>query len=118
MILEAATLRVKPGQINDFESVFRSAYGLISGMNGYLGHELFKCVENRDEYILLIRWGAIREAVAGIRKSPQYMKWLDMLAPFCVDLPETRHYIDIRVGGREQEEARYRPEDTADTPEG
>ncbi|WP_327204784.1 antibiotic biosynthesis monooxygenase family protein [Paenibacillus sp. DMB20] len=47
MILEAATLHIKPGRINEFESAFRSAYGIVSGMRGYLGHELYKCVENK-----------------------------------------------------------------------
>lgn len=102
MILEAATLHVKPGSMNDFESAFRSAYDIISTMKGYLGHELYKCVENKDEYILLIRWNAIKDNTIGFRQSPQYKEWVELLQPFYNPQPEVKHYIDIRVGGREQ----------------
>lgn len=112
MILEAATLRIKPGRINEFESAFRSAYGIVSGMRGYLGHELYKCVENKDEYILLVRWSSIKDVAVGFRKSPEYRQWLELLEPFYDPQPETKHYIDIRVGGREQAEARYLQDDS------
>ena len=107
MILEAATLYVKPGSINDFESAFRSAYDIISTMKGYLGHELYKCVENKDEYILLIRWNAIKDHTIGFRQSPQYKEWVELLQPFYDPQPEVKHYIDIRVGGREHEHGQW-----------
>ncbi|MGM1045127.1 MAG: antibiotic biosynthesis monooxygenase family protein [Bacillota bacterium] len=103
MILEAATLYIKPGAINDFESVFRSAYGIISKMQGYLGHELYKCIENKDEYILLIRWNAIHDRSIGLRHSPDYKEWNALLQPFYDPQPEVKHYIDIPVEGREYE---------------
>lgn len=103
MILEAATLYIKPAAINDFESVFRSAYGIISKMPGYLGHELYKCIENKDEYILLIRWNTIKEHSIGLHQSPEYKEWNSLLQPFYDPKPTVKHYIDIRVEGREFE---------------
>lgn len=103
MILEAATLYIKPGAINEFESTLRSAYGIISTMRGYLGHELYKCVENRDEYILLIRWNTIKDHAIGFRQSPEYKEWVELLQPYYDPEPSVKHYIDIRVGGREYE---------------
>lgn len=103
MILEAATLYIKPAAINDFESVFRSAYGIITKMPGYLGHELYKCIENKDEYILLIRWNTITDHSIGLHQSPEYKEWNALLQPFYDPQPNIKHYIDIRVEGREYE---------------
>ncbi len=46
MILEVAMLDVKPGQEADFEIAFEKAQKIISSMNGYLSHQLQKCIEN------------------------------------------------------------------------
>lgn len=50
MILEAATLRVKSGVERDFEAAFRQASKIISHMNGYISHELHRCVEVQGQY--------------------------------------------------------------------
>lgn len=110
MILEASSLVIKPGAMNDFESAFRSAYGIISKMRGYLGHELYKCVENKDEYLLLIRWNAIKDHTIGFRQSREYKEWVELLQPYYDPEPEVKHYIDIRVGGREYERERWASE--------
>lgn len=110
MILEASTLYIKSGAMNDFESAFRSAYDIISKMRGYQGHELFKCVENKDEYILLIRWNAIKDHTIGFRQSSEYKVWVELLQPYYDPEQEVKHYIDIRVGGREYERERWTSE--------
>lgn len=58
MILEVAILQVKPGLSNEFESSFRKASRIISQMNGYISHELQKCVEVDNKYILQVKWEA------------------------------------------------------------
>ena len=40
MILEMATLNVRPGQTAAFELAFAEAQAIIASMPGYLGHEL------------------------------------------------------------------------------
>jgi heme-degrading monooxygenase HmoA len=55
-ILEVAILDLKPGVAVDFEAAFNVAAKIITVMPGYISHELQHCVENRDRYILLVRW--------------------------------------------------------------
>ncbi|MGY0037409.1 antibiotic biosynthesis monooxygenase family protein [Pedobacter sp. NJ-S-72] len=40
MILEQATLNVLKGQTDEFELAFKQAQKIISGMPGYINHEL------------------------------------------------------------------------------
>ncbi len=96
MILEVAELRVKPGTINDFESNFRKASQIISQMQGYIDHELHKCVETADKYILLVKWNSIADHEIGFRKSPQYEEWKALLHHFYDPFPTVEHYVQIR----------------------
>lgn len=96
MILEAAQLQVKPGSINDFESNFRKASKIISKMPGYLSHELHKCVETEDKYLLLVKWESITAHEVGFRKSPQYEEWKALLHHFYDPFPTVEHYVQIK----------------------
>lgn len=105
MILESAILYIKPGLASEFESAFREVSGVLLTKKGYVSHELHKCVENRDEYIFLVRWSGIKDRLIGFRGHPDYKLWTASLEPFYARLPEVRHYIDIRIDSREQAEA-------------
>lgn len=97
MILEAAILKVKPEHCSEFESHFRGAVQMLSGYPGYAGHELHKCVQRDDQYLLLIRWNSIGDPIAGFRKSEAYRLWREKLAPWCETEPAGDHYVPIRT---------------------
>ncbi|NOX50560.1 MAG: antibiotic biosynthesis monooxygenase, partial [Gammaproteobacteria bacterium] len=52
MILEVAILDVIPGEEERFESDFCKAQTIIASMPGYIEHELQRCVETTNRYIL------------------------------------------------------------------
>ncbi len=72
MILEAAMLNIKAGSEQDFETAFKEASRIISSMNGYLSHELHKCLEVKGKYLLLVRWHQLENHTIGFRESPEY----------------------------------------------
>jgi heme-degrading monooxygenase HmoA len=74
MILEVAVLDIRAGLATDFEAAFRKAVPLISSMPGYISHELQKCVENPDRYILLVRWQTLANHTVGFRQSAAYQE--------------------------------------------
>jgi heme-degrading monooxygenase HmoA len=92
MILELALLHVRPGQSADFEAAFTSAQRIIASMPGYLSHELQRCVERRDEYVLLVRWESVEAHEVGFRGSPQYQEWRRLLHHFYEPFPVVSHY--------------------------
>ena len=55
MVLEIATLQIKPGQGAEFEAAFGKAQLIISSMAGYVSHELQRCLEDSHHYSLLVR---------------------------------------------------------------
>lgn len=54
MITEIALLNIIPGKNQEFEKAFDKAQEIISSMKGYLEHELQKCVEEENKYLLLV----------------------------------------------------------------
>jgi heme-degrading monooxygenase HmoA len=95
LILEVAILQVKPGLSNEFESSFRKASRIISSMRGYISHELQKCVEEDNKYILLVRWENLKDHTVGFRTSPEYLEWKQLLHHFYDPFPLVEHYINI-----------------------
>lgn len=96
MILEVAQLQVKPGMMNEFESSFRQASQIISRMDGYIRHELHKCVEVENKYMLLVHWDSIAAHEIRFRQSPEYQEWKALLHHFYDPFPTVEHYVQIR----------------------
>jgi heme-degrading monooxygenase HmoA len=92
VILEIAQLQVKPEQSAEFEAAFNVAQVIISSMPGYMGHELQKCIEQANHYMLLVRWESVEHHEIGFRKSIQYQEWRKLLHHFYDPFPTVLHY--------------------------
>jgi heme-degrading monooxygenase HmoA len=92
MILEAAVLPVRPGQQEAFEQAFGEASAIIASMPGYLGHELQRCLEVSDQYLLLVRWERLEDHTLGFRGSAEYQQWKELLHHFYDPFPTVEHY--------------------------
>ena len=67
MILEVAILDAKPSRVNEFETAFKTASTIIASMPGYISHELQRCLETTNRYILLVRWQTLEDHTIGFR---------------------------------------------------
>ena len=92
MILEVAILDVKPNMAAEFESAFKTASVIISSMPGYISHELQRCIETMNRYILLVRWESLEDHTVGFRESPDYQTWRSLLHHFYDPFPIVEHY--------------------------
>ena len=93
MILEVAILNIKEGLSIEFEEQFKMASKIIVSMKGYISHDLRKCVEEEDKYILLVNWETIEDHEIGFRKSKEYQEWKALLHHFYEPFPIVEHYI-------------------------
>jgi heme-degrading monooxygenase HmoA len=92
MILEVAILDVKPSMVNEFETTFKTASTIITSMPGYISHELQRCLETTNRYILLVRWQKLEDHTIGFRQSPEYQQWRSLLHHFYDPFPTVEHY--------------------------
>lgn len=95
MILEAVMLNVKSGMEAEFELAFKQASTIISSMNGYLSHELHKCIEVQGKYLLLVRWTNLAAHTVGFRKSAEYQQWKKLLHHFYDPFPIVEHFHQV-----------------------
>jgi len=92
MILEVAILKIKEGVSEEFEETFKNAEAIISSMKGYISHQLKKCIEEEDKYLLLVNWKTLEDHEIGFRKSEEYKVWKDLLHHFYEPFPTVEHY--------------------------
>jgi heme-degrading monooxygenase HmoA len=92
MILEVAILNIKEGMSKAFETNFQKAEKIIASMNGYISHQLKKCVEQADKYILLVNWQTLEDHEIGFRQSDEYQDWKALLHHFYDPFPIVEHY--------------------------
>jgi heme-degrading monooxygenase HmoA len=97
MILEVAVLKVKAGQGREFEAAFAQAQPIIASMKGYISHELQRCLEEQDKYILLVRWQRLEDHTVGFRQSQQYQEWRRLLHHFYDPFPTVEHYQAVKA---------------------
>ena len=95
MILEMAVLQLKPGKAAEFQRAFAAAEPIISSAVGYVRHELHRCVEHRDRFLLLVSWRSIEDHTHGFRGSADYQRWKKLLHHFYDPFPEVLHYERI-----------------------
>lgn len=95
MILECAVLDVRPAQTAQFEAAFAQAQAIIAASPGYVSHELQRCVENPNRYLLLVRWQRLEDHTEGFRRSAAYQDWKRLLHHFYDPFPTVEHYRDV-----------------------
>jgi heme-degrading monooxygenase HmoA len=99
MILEVAILDVGKGTCDDFEAAFREASPLIASMPGCIAHELRRCLEKPNRYILLVKWQTLEAHTVGFRQSAEYRRWRALLHKFYDPFPVVEHY-DLPLFGQ------------------
>ena len=92
MILEVAILDVIPGQELEFQTAFTEASSIISSMQGYVSHQLQRCLETQNRYILLVHWETLEAHAVGFRGSEEYQEWKKLLHHFYDPFPTVEHY--------------------------
>jgi heme-degrading monooxygenase HmoA len=92
MITEIAILNIKENMNDQFEINFQIASLIISKSKGFISHELLKCSEVNNKYLLIVRWESIEDHTIGFRQSKDYLKWKELLHHFYDPFPIVEHY--------------------------
>lgn len=94
-VLEVAMLDVKINETFEFEKAFKQAQAIISSMEGYLDHDLQRCIETENRYILFVNWQSLEDHTEGFRGSEKYQQWRDFLHHFYQPFPVVEHFQTV-----------------------
>lgn len=97
MILEAVMLQVKEGLETEYEEAFCEASAIISSMNGYISHQLQRCMEVEGKYLLLVQWETLEDHTVGFRQSNEYQGWKKKLHHFYDPFPVVEHFEKVKT---------------------
>ena len=92
MILEVAILDVIFGLESEFQAAFAEASPIISSMPGYISHQLQRCLEKQNRFLLLVHWETLGSHTVGFRSSERYQEWRKLLHHFYDPFPTVEHY--------------------------
>ncbi len=98
-ILEIAQIYIKPGTQSAFEAAIEQAYPYLQQTEGYLDHQLRRCLEQECCYLLLVNWESLDAHLINFRQSQQFQSWRALLSPYFEQPPEVKHYqlVDVIV---------------------
>ena len=88
-------LDVRAGEAARFEQAFARAEPLIASAAGYQRHELRRCLEVPERYLLLVWWATLEDHTRGCRDSPAYPEWKALLHHFYDPFPVVEHYAPL-----------------------
>lgn len=92
MILELVTINIKPNEQKAFEEALHKAQDIIKQAKGYLSHEFQHCIEEKDKYILLIRWETLEAHMEDFRNSELYKEWRALIGEYFAEPPQVLHF--------------------------
>lgn len=96
MILETAILTIKPNMHQEFEDAFKKASTVITSVPGYISHDLQRCIEIENQYLLLVKWQTLEAHTIGFSQSEQLHTWKKLLYHFYDSTPTIKHYQTLK----------------------
>ena len=67
----------------------------IISVPGYIEHNLKRCVEVENQYLLLVKWQTLEAHTIGFIQSEQLQAWKQLLYHFYDSKPVINHYDKI-----------------------
>lgn len=75
MVLEIATITLKPGQADEFIRVMPDAFPVIASTPGYLRHELHRGIERQGVFTLFVWWESVEAHEVNFRQTELFGRW-------------------------------------------
>lgn len=98
MILEIASVDIKPGFEHRFREAAQYAADALSRAKGCHGFEVYSSVEVPRRYHILTRWERIENHMVDFRGSPEAEEWRRLARP-CFDGTPVIDHAELAVPG-------------------
>ena len=95
MILEVVRWDIKPDMENEFEMAFLQAQKYLSGAKGYKSHQLRRCLEKTNRYVLLLNWETLEDHIESFRGSNEYQKYRSLIHQYYEPGAILEHYETV-----------------------
>jgi heme-degrading monooxygenase HmoA len=97
VITEHAVLPVLPGRAAEFIETMERAKSIIAGSPGFISLRVERCVEQPDNFLLLVAWETLEDHTVGFRGSDAYQEWRALLHHFYDPFPVVEHFETVAM---------------------
>lgn len=94
-ILEVVIFEIKLGESAGFEAAIAQAFAFLQQTEGYLNHQLRRCLERDHQYLLTISWTTVDAHMINFRQSDRFPRWRELIEPYFANPPQMLHYQPI-----------------------
>ncbi len=98
MVLEIATLDIKPGQEKAFEAGVADAVKHFKAAPGCHGMALQRSHETPSRYLLFVRWDSVEAHTVDFRNGPHFAGWRSCVSDFFAAPPSVEHVHQVLEG--------------------
>lgn len=91
MIKEIAQLTIKPGLEQQFEQGVSQARPLFLRSRGCQGVQLFRSIEQPEQYTLVVDWETVEDHMVHFRESPEFQQWRALVGDTFAAPPNVHH---------------------------
>ncbi|WKD35649.1 putative quinol monooxygenase [Streptomyces xanthophaeus] len=82
-----------------FEDAYARAAESLAASPECIDYELARCDEEKERYILRIRWTSIEDHLGGFRKGEHFPAFFNAIRPYVTAIEEMQHYLVTGVVG-------------------
>ncbi len=92
MIIEVAHVKIKDGQNQAFEAAVKKAVEVFGRVPECRGLHLQHCIEEPDQYQVVIRWDTLEAHTVTFREGPLFQEWRGLVGEFFAEAPQVQHF--------------------------
>ncbi|MFE1832441.1 putative quinol monooxygenase [Streptomyces yangpuensis] len=82
-----------------FEDAYARAAESLAASPECIDYELARCEEEKERYILRIRWTSVKDHLEGFRKGEHFPAFFGAIRPYVTAIEEMQHYLVTGVVG-------------------
>jgi heme-degrading monooxygenase HmoA len=97
MVLEVATIEVRPGEEDAFAAAYRRVRIEVIGAPGCRSVRLTRGVESPSRFVLLVEWDSVAAHTDNFRATDRFARWRAAIGPHFAAPPHVEHYADVEA---------------------
>ncbi|MFD9355343.1 putative quinol monooxygenase [Streptomyces sp. NPDC060031] len=82
-----------------FEESYRKAAEALAASPECIDYELARCEEEKERYVLRIRWTSVDAHLNGFRRGEHFPAFFSAIRPYVTAIEEMQHYLVTAVAG-------------------
>ncbi|MGW0395103.1 putative quinol monooxygenase [Streptomyces sp. NPDC003042] len=97
--VEYIRYRIALDEQQKFEDAYARAAGALAAAPECVDYELARCEEEKERYVLRIRWTSVDAHLNGFRKGEHFPAFFSAIRPYVTAIEEMQHYQVTGVAG-------------------